>query len=112
MVRLGGGEFRMGTDGPWAYDGDGEGPVHAVELAPFWIDATTVTNDAFAAFVAATRHVTDAERYEWSFVFAGLLPDDFDDTRAVACSHQIEDVAGRVVGVIGREQLVTRAPVQ
>ena len=30
-------------------------------------------------FVDATGHVTDAERYEWSFVFAGLLPDDFED---------------------------------
>ncbi len=28
--------------------------------------------------------MTDAERYEWSFVFAGLLPDDFEETRAVA----------------------------
>ena len=94
MVRLDGGEFRMGTDGPWAYDGDGEVPVHAVELAPFWIDATTVTNDAFAAFVAATGHVTDAERYEWSFVFAGLLPDDFDETRAVAQSPWWRQVYG------------------
>jgi sulfatase modifying factor 1 len=94
MVRLGGGEFCMGTDGPWAYDGDGEGPVHPVELTPFWIDATTVTNDAFAAFVAATGHVTDAERYEWSFVFAGLLPDDFDDTRAVAQSPWWRQVYG------------------
>ena len=28
--------------------------------------------------------MTDAERYGWSFVFAGLLPDDFPETRAVA----------------------------
>jgi formylglycine-generating enzyme required for sulfatase activity len=94
MVRLDGGEFRMGTDGPWAYDGDGEGPIHPVELAPFWIDATTVTNDAFVAFAAATGHVTDAERYAWSFVFAGLLPDDFEDTRAVAQSPWWRQVYG------------------
>ena len=84
MVRLDGGDFLMGTDGPWAYEGDGEGPVHQVTLDPFWIGTTTVTNAAFATFVDATGHVTDAERYEWSFVFAGLLPDDFEDTRAVA----------------------------
>ena len=74
----------MGTDGPWAYEGDGEGPVHDVDLVRSAIDTTTVTNAEFATFVDATGHVTDAERYEWSFVFAGLLPDDFEDTRAVA----------------------------
>jgi formylglycine-generating enzyme required for sulfatase activity len=84
MVRLAGGAFRMGTDGPWAYPGDGEGPVHEVHLAPFFVDPTAVTNEAFAAFVDATGHVTDAERFGWSFVFAGLLPDDFEETRAVA----------------------------
>jgi formylglycine-generating enzyme required for sulfatase activity len=74
----------MGTDGPWAYPDDGETPVHEVRLAPFFIDTTAVTNDAFAAFVDATKHVTDAERFGWSFVFAGLLPERFEDTRAVA----------------------------
>jgi formylglycine-generating enzyme required for sulfatase activity len=74
----------MGTDGPWAYEGDGEGPVHDIDLSPFAIDTTAVTNVEFATFVDATGHVTDAERFEWSFVFAGLLPDDFDETRAVA----------------------------
>ena len=50
---------------------------------PLLVDAYTVTNAGFAAFVDATGHRTDAERYGWSFVFAGLLPDDFPDTRAV-----------------------------
>jgi formylglycine-generating enzyme len=84
MVHLDGGESFMGTDGPWAYEGDGEAPVHRVRLSPFWIDTTAVTNDAFGAFVDATGHATDAQRYGWSFVFAGLLPDDFEETRAVA----------------------------
>ena len=35
------------------------------------------------AFVADTGHVTDAEHFGWSFVFAGLLPDDFEPTSAV-----------------------------
>ena len=76
----------MGTDGPWAYEGDGEGPVHGVDLSPFAIDTTAVTNAEFATFVDATGHVTDAERFEWSFVFAGLLPDDFEDTRVGGAS--------------------------
>ena len=66
----------MGTDGPWAYEGDGERPVHRVTLDPFWIGTTAVTNAAFATFVEATGDLTDAERYEWSFVFAGLLPEE------------------------------------
>ena len=49
------------------------------------IDAVTPSSNArFAAFVDATGHVTEAERFGWSFVFAGFLPDDFPDTRAVA----------------------------
>src|SRR5262249_39012454 len=40
--------------------------------------------DQFAHFVADTGYVTEAERFRWSFVFAGLLPDDFPPTRAAA----------------------------
>jgi sulfatase modifying factor 1 len=74
----------MGREAHGGYPDDGEGPVHQVRLSPFAIDAHAVTNDRFAAFVEATEHETDAERYGWSFVFGGLLPDDFPDTRAVA----------------------------
>ena len=83
MLDLPGGAFRMGDESVWAYPGDGEGPVHDVVVDPFRIDAHAVTNDAFAAFVDATGHRTDAEQYGWSFVFGGFLPDDFPDTRAV-----------------------------
>jgi formylglycine-generating enzyme required for sulfatase activity len=83
-VLLEGGEFMMGTDAPGGYPRDGEGPVHPVRLSQFRIAPHAVTNDGFAAFVDATGHVTDAERYGWSFVFAGLLPDAFEETRGVA----------------------------
>ena len=43
----------------------------AMGLAP-------VINDAFAAFVDATGHETEAERLGWSAVFGGLLPDPGD----------------------------------
>src|SRR4051812_49820102 len=59
------GRFRMGDESVWAYPGDGEGPVHDVRLDAFSIDAHAVTNDDFAAFVAATGHVGEAERYGW-----------------------------------------------
>src|SRR5580765_2750019 len=76
MVRLPGGSFRMGNPRGDGYAADGEGPVREVRLDPFWIDRTTVTNAAFARFVEATGHRTESESYGWSFVFAGLLPDD------------------------------------
>jgi sulfatase modifying factor 1 len=73
----------MGSVDPLAYAADGEGPVHEVELSAFAIDAVAVTNDRFAGFVDATGHRTEAERFGWSFVFGGFLPDDFPDTRGV-----------------------------
>jgi formylglycine-generating enzyme len=84
MVAIPGGPFQMGAVGATAYDADGEGPVHVVELTPFELAAHTVTNDDFRGFVAATGYLTDAEQFGWSFVFAGLLPDDFEPTRGVA----------------------------
>lgn len=82
-VRLDGGVCTIGSDDPLAYPADGEAS-REVELDPFAIDAHTVSNSAFAVFVEATGHETDAERYGWSFVFGGLLPDEFPDTAAVA----------------------------
>ncbi len=84
----------MGNPRGDGYPDDGEEPVHRVRLAPFLIAAYAVTNDQFAAFVDATGHVTDAERYGWSFVFAGLLPDDFGDTRGVVGAQWWRQVFG------------------
>ena len=76
----------MGTPEGRGYDGDGEGPVHPVDLSAFAISPHAVSNDDFRAFVAATGHVTEAESFGWSFVFGGLLPDDFPPTRAAAAA--------------------------
>jgi formylglycine-generating enzyme required for sulfatase activity len=94
LLQLGGGKFRMGAVGAVAYPADGEGPIHVVELSPHRMSATAVTNEEFAAFVEATGHRTEAERYGWSFVFGGLLPDDFPDTRAVAQAPWWRQVEG------------------
>jgi sulfatase modifying factor 1 len=83
VVALPGGEFVMGDDSSWSYPADGEGPARIVRVEPFDLDAHAVSNDRFAAFVDATGYVTDAERFGWSFVFAGLLPEGFQDTRGV-----------------------------
>jgi formylglycine-generating enzyme len=74
MVLLPGGEFLMGTDDREGFPGDGEGPVRPVTVSPFRIDTVAVSNDRFGEFVSATGYVTEAEKYGWSFVFAGLLP--------------------------------------
>ncbi|QMT02976.1 formylglycine-generating enzyme family protein [Gordonia jinghuaiqii] len=63
------GRFAMGDAHDEGYRTDGETPVHDVELSGFSIDTTTVTNAAFALFVDATGHETDAERLGGSAVF-------------------------------------------
>jgi formylglycine-generating enzyme required for sulfatase activity len=84
MVLVRGADFLMGTDDSEGYPADGERPVRRIRLSPFWIDVHAVSNARFAAFVRATGYRTDAERYGWSFVFAGLLPDKFPPARAVS----------------------------
>lgn len=76
LVALAGGVFAMGHDGPEVIASDGEAPVRPVRVSPFAIAPLAVTNDDFAAFVRATGHVTEAERFGWSFVFhAALAPE-------------------------------------
>jgi sulfatase modifying factor 1 len=91
LVALAGGSTLLGSDDP---DHPEEWPVREVAVAPFRIGRCTVTNDEFARFVAATGHRTDAERFGWSFVFAGLLPDDFPPTRGVAAAPWWREVHG------------------
>jgi formylglycine-generating enzyme required for sulfatase activity len=83
LIVLPGGEFLMGSDADEGEPGDGEGPARQVRLEPFRIARTAVTNRQFAAFVQATGHVSYAEEVGASFVFAGLLPDDFPPTRGL-----------------------------
>ena len=94
LVPLPGGRFLMGSDDRWAYPDDGEGPVRPVEVPAFALSAVCVTTGRFAAFVTATGYVTEAERFGTSFVFAGLLPDDFPPTRAVVGAPWWREVPG------------------
>lgn len=61
------GSFTMGAHPAYAE----EGPPNKVKMAAFDIDATEVTNAAFARFVEATGYVTDAERAQPGFGEAG-----------------------------------------
>ena len=82
LARVPAGVFTMGSVDHLAYPGDGEGPLRSVELSAFEIDIHAVSNEDFAAFVADTGYRTESEELGWSFVFAGLLPDDYPPTRA------------------------------
>ena len=73
---LPGGSFLMGSNDPAGFPEDGEGPVRRVSLSAFRVGACAVTSAQFAAFVDATQHVTDAERFGWSFVFHLLVSAD------------------------------------
>ncbi len=94
LVTVPAGRYRVGDESDRAYAGDGEGPVHHVALPAFHIDALAVSNQRFAQFVDDTGWRTDAERFGWSFVFGGLLPDEFPPTRGVAGAPWWRQVMG------------------
>ena len=58
MVRIEGGSFTMGSNDHYPE----EQPAHKVRVDAFRIDRHAVTNRDFARFVAATGHVTQAEK--------------------------------------------------
>ncbi|QDT01386.1 formylglycine-generating enzyme family protein [Adhaeretor mobilis] len=66
LVSLPGGIFSMGAPRPSPAD---QRPVHQRAVSSFQIEATSVTNAQFAKFVAATSHITTAERRGSSRVF-------------------------------------------
>jgi formylglycine-generating enzyme len=95
LVALPGGTFAMGTDDGDGFPDDGESPVREVTVGAFRISATAVSNEEFRDFVAETGHVTDAERFGWSFVFAGFLaPGQVEAAPSVAGAPWWRGVAG------------------
>ena len=82
MVWIPGGEFSMGSD----ESGDSmcslpgvtrdAQPIHRVQVDGFWMDRTEVTNEQFAAFVAATGYVTTAERVPTQEEFPTAPPEN------------------------------------
>ena len=79
LVSLPGDEFRMGTDDR-RFPADGEGPIRSVSVDGFSISSRPVTNLEFDAFVSATGHATDAERFGWSFVFKDFVTPEVERT--------------------------------
>jgi formylglycine-generating enzyme required for sulfatase activity len=66
-IALPAGSFEMGTHAIYPE----EGPPQQVTIGALDIDPTEVTNQQFAAFVAATGYVTDAEKIQPGFGQAG-----------------------------------------
>lgn len=73
LVAVPSGAFLMGTEDADGFPADGEGPVREVVVESFAIDPYCVSNAAFAAFVDDTGYRTDAERFDWSYVFARFV---------------------------------------
>lgn len=68
IILLPKGDTALGTNKPH-FPADSEGPLYNFTLdRDLWVDKYEVTNEQFAAFVAETRFVTEAEKYGWSFV--------------------------------------------
>lgn len=81
-VSIPGGIGIVGTAFP-QIPGDGEGPARTTTIRPFGIAPAAVTTAEFAAFVANTGYVTEAERFGWSFVFWAQVPDTLGPTQGV-----------------------------
>ena len=71
MVMISGRQISLGSAKPDAYLADGESPIRPVRVSSFWLDRFAVSNHAFEEFVKRADYLTDAERYGWSYVFAG-----------------------------------------
>ena len=82
MAWIPGGEFSMGAAAQPGMNDVGmqattdSRPFHQVYVDGFWMDATEVTNEQFAKFVAATQYVTVAERTPRAEDFPGASPAD------------------------------------
>ena len=94
LVLIAGGQFLMGSDADEGEPGDGESPARLVTLSSFKIGRTAVSNQEFARFVQQTGYLSMAEEIGSSFVFAALLPDDFEPTRGVADAPWWREVSG------------------
>ncbi|MEM6304372.1 MAG: formylglycine-generating enzyme family protein [Pseudomonadota bacterium] len=104
-VAIPGGAALLGTDTP-VIPQDEESPLRRRRLKPFHMMQTTVTNAMFAAFVADTGFVTEAERFGWSFVFftqvSGATPPT-EGVLGVEWWRKVEGAQWRLVNGPGSE---------
>ncbi|XP_070560402.1 inactive C-alpha-formylglycine-generating enzyme 2-like [Ptychodera flava] len=77
LIQLKGGKFLMGTNEKNARDG--EGPQRKASVKPFSIMKYPVTNAAFRKFIRAKKFKTEAEKFQWSFVFEAFVKDEIKE---------------------------------
>jgi gamma-glutamyl hercynylcysteine S-oxide synthase len=98
MVLVEGGEAETGA-GPHGFAYDNERPRHTIEVEPFRIDRTPVTNRAYAEFVADTRaeppmYWEAQSKGEWSRTTMGRAePLDLDQPVVHVSWHEAEAFA-------------------
>ena len=78
-IELSGGRFRMGCDRGEGFAEDGEGPSREVELSPFAIAATTVTNAEFRDFDQAELALIEPLRVLRQVHWAGWIAQRWHD---------------------------------
>ena len=82
-VQIPGGAGLLGTAHPHLPQDSEAPPLKRTKVKSVWMERGTVTNAQFAAFVAETGFVTEAERLGWSFVFASHVADSVGATEGV-----------------------------
>jgi len=111
MQWIPGGTFRMGANQSYPE----EAPVHTVTVSGFWMDAHTVTNAEFTAFVQATGYRTVAERPLDPALYPGAQPDLLKPGSAVFFMPtdrvDMRDVHSRWAYVLGANWRYPNGPV-
>lgn len=87
MAFIPGGVYAIGTNEPIIV-ADGEAPEREVKLNSFYLDKYEVSNDDFEYFVKSTGFITEAEKFNDTFVFELLISDEIKSniTQAVAAA--------------------------
>ena len=95
MVWIPGGTFNMGSDHHYPE----EAPAHSATVEGFWIDKHAITNEQFARFVEATKHVTVAERPPKAEDYPGALPEMLSPASMVVhIAHEDAEAYARWAG--------------
>ena len=104
-VSIPGGQAFVGTDAE-IIPHDGEGPLRSVNVKPYRMDATPVTNARFARFIDDTGFITEAERFGWSFAFFSHIGEEIGPTQAVMEAkwwRRVEGATWRLINGPGSE---------
>lgn len=98
-VSIPGGTGLLGTAKPMIHT-DGEGPLRKGIVRTLSMSVSAITNAEYAAFVADTGYVTEAEHLGWSFVFWNQVPEYIGETQRVVGSpwwHRVDGASWQCI---------------